>query len=104
MDMKNKRIELQKKLEELLASRNVYYQPPESVKMEYPAIRYSKIDIDSAYADNLKYNKRDVYNIVVIDKKPDNPVINKILELPYSDFDGHYISDNLNHDRIKLYY
>ena len=34
------RLELQSKLEEILGSRQVYYQPPETVKMEYPAIVY----------------------------------------------------------------
>ena len=36
------RLDLQGLLEELLESRNVYYKPPESIKMQYPAIRYSK--------------------------------------------------------------
>lgn len=36
------RLELQSKLVELLGSKHVYYQPPESVKIEYPAIVYSK--------------------------------------------------------------
>ena len=50
------RLELQSKLEELLGSRNVYYQPPESLKMKYPAIRYSKEDIDSPKTyDNLYF-------------------------------------------------
>ena len=31
------RLELQSKFEELLGSRNVYYQPPESIKMSYTA-------------------------------------------------------------------
>ena len=44
------RIELQSKLEELLGSRQVYYQPPETVKMEYPAIVYSKSNIRTARA------------------------------------------------------
>lgn len=39
------RLELQNKLEELLGSRHVYFQPPESVKMEYPAIKYSMTGI-----------------------------------------------------------
>ena len=47
------RPELQTKLEELLGNRNVYYQPPESVKIEYPAIVYSKIRIDTRSADNI---------------------------------------------------
>ena len=44
------RLDLQSKLEKLLGNKNVYYQPPESLKMEYPAIRYSRSDIDSKYA------------------------------------------------------
>ena len=102
--IKMTRLTLQTKLEELLGSKKVYYQPPESLKMEYPCIRYSKVDIDSTHADNMKYKMHDVYDIIVIDRKPDNPVIKKILELPYSSFDRHYISDNLNHDIIRLYY
>lgn len=98
------RLELQSKLEELLGSRNVYYQPPENIKMLYPAIVYSKDDIDIKYADNNNYNKINKYNIIVIDKLPDNSVINKILELPLSSYDRHYNDDNLNHDSITLYY
>ena len=98
------RLDLQTKLEELLGNDHVYYQPPENLKMEYPAIRYSKSDISSDYADDLKYRNFDVYEVVVIDKKPDNPVIKKILELQYSSFDRHYMSDNLNHDIIRIYY
>lgn len=98
------RLELQSKLEELLGTRNVYYQPPESIKMEYPAIRYSKSNISSNYADDIKYSNFTTYEITVIDRRPDNEVIRKILELPLSSFDRHYVSDNLNHDIITLYF
>lgn len=98
------RIELQSKLEELLGSRNVYYQPPESIKMNYPAIVYSKADIESTYGNNSKYSKNIRYEITVIDKKPDNSVIDKLLELPYCSFDRHYESENLNHDVLTLYF
>lgn len=95
---------LQTELEILLGSKHVYYQPPENLKMEYPAIRYSKAEITSFYADNKKYLTMNLYEIVVIDKKPDNPVIQEILEMENSSFDRHYVSDNLNHDIIRLYY
>lgn len=98
------RLELQTKLEELLGSRNVYYQPPNNMLMEYPAIRYSKSNINSRYADCMKYTTIDRYEIIVMDKLPDNNVISKILELPLSSYDRHYISDNLNHDVITLYF
>ena len=104
MSMKRTRLTLQTKLEDLLGSNHVYYQPPENLKMEYPAIRYSKNDIENTYASNIKYISRDVYDLVVIDKKPDNPVIKKLLELPYSEFDRHYVADGLNHDIIRIFY
>lgn len=100
----NNRIRLQSKLEELLGSKHVYYQPPESLKMEYPAIRYSKSTISSRHADDIKYSNFTRYEIIVLDKRPDNQVIEKILSLPLSSFDRHYVSDNLNHDVITLYY
>lgn len=104
MSTKRTRLNLQAKLEELLDSKHVYYNPPENLKMEYPAIRYSKNDIEDTYASNIKYISRDVYDLVVIDKKPDNPVIKKLLELPYSEFDRHYVADGLNHDIIRIFY
>lgn len=98
------RLELQSKLEEILGSRHVYFQPPENLKMEYPAIRYSLSDIESRYGDNVKYSTFNCYDIIVIDELPNNKAIQKILELPYSSFDRHYTSDNLNHDLIKIYF
>lgn len=98
------RIDLHNKLKELLGSANVYYQAPENLKMEYPCIRYSKSNIVSKHADNIKYSNDKCYEIIVIDKLPDNDVIDKILGLPYSLHDRHYVSNNLNHDVIILYF
>ena len=100
----NKRLELHNKLVALFCNDRVYYQPPENLKMEYPCIRYSKSDITSRHADNINYVNKTSYEIVIIDKHPDNVVIEKILELPLSSYDRHYISDNLNHDVIRIYY
>ena len=98
------RIDLQSLLEELLESRNVYYQPPESIKMQYDAIRYSKKNIESTYANDRKYSMRDCYELIVIAKLPDHPVIKKLLELPYCSYNRHYVADNLNHDVLTIYY
>ena len=44
-------------------------------------------------------------NAIVIDKKPDNETIEKILlTFLYSIFDRHYKADNLNHDVLTIYY
>lgn len=98
------RVELHSVLQELLGSSNVYYQPPESIKMQYDAIRYSKKNIDSKYANDRKYSMIDCYEIIVISRLPDNPVIKKLLSLPYCSYDRHYIADNLHHDVLTIYY
>ena len=98
------RLELHSVLQELLGSSNVYYQPPESIKMQYDAIRYSKKTIDSKYANDRKYSMIDCYEIIVISRLPDNPVIKKLLSLPYCRYDRHYIADNLHHDVLTIYW
>lgn len=97
-------LDLQNLLEDMLGSKNVYYQPPESIKMQYDAIKYSKKTISSTYANDGKYSMRDCYELIVIAKRPDNPVIKKLLSLPYCSYDRHYVADNLNHDVLTIYY
>lgn len=98
------RLELQSKFEELLNSKNVYYNPPESKKMEYDAIRYIKKDIESRYANDAAYSLLDCYEITVIARKPDHPIIKELMRLPYCSYDRHYRADNLYHDVLTLYY
>lgn len=98
------RLKLQTELEELLNSRNVYYQPPESIKMSYPSIVYSLKDIRLEHADNKSYYKSRCYEITVISAKPDPEYIDKILEFKQCRFDRHFKSDNLNHYVFTLYY
>lgn len=98
------RLDLQSLLEELLGSRNVYYDPPESTKMQYPAIRYSKKKINVVRANDTNYLMRDCYELIVISRKPDEPVIKQLLSLPYCSYDRPYTADNLHHDVLTIYY
>lgn len=98
------RLELQTTLEEILGSRNVYFQPPSSVRMQYPAIIYSRKDIEKRPADDRTYHKLPSYEVILIDKNPDSKYVEKIFDLPYCSFDRHYESDNLNHDVFTLYF
>lgn len=97
------RLELHEIFCDILGSRCVYFQPPESVKMQYPAIVYSRQDIEKDFANNSTYIQSPSYKVVLIDKNPDSVYIDKILKLPYCRFDRHYTSDNLNHDVFTLY-
>lgn len=97
------RIELQDVLESLLGSRNVYFQPPESIKLQYPAIVYCLNDIKPTHANNGKYLWNHNYTLTLIDKDPDSEFVEMILQLPLCRFDRHYKSDNLNHFVFSLY-
>lgn len=98
------RLELQKMLEEILGSRNVYFQPPSSIKMKYPAIVYSLDRIDQWHSDNDVHMSWNGYNLTYIDSNPDNENVNKLSKLPRCRFDRFYTSDNLNHYTFTLYY
>lgn len=98
------RLELQGVFEELLGTRNVYYQPPASVKMQYPAIVYSRYDIETDFAGNRPYALYTAYMVTVIDKNPDSEYVKKVAMLPMCNFDRHYVVDNLNHDVFTIYY
>lgn len=96
--------DLQKKFEDLLGSRNVYFQPPESLKMQYDAIRFSPSTPNIRYANNVKYSKMKCYEGMVISRRPEPEVVDKISDLPYTSFGEPYVADNLNHYPFTIYY
>lgn len=102
--MARSRLELHEILCDLLGSRNVYFQPPPTVMMKYDAIVYSLNDIDVKSADDMNYIRTKRYFVSAISKNPDSDLPDKLLELPYAEFDRFYTSDNLNHWAFTLYF
>lgn len=100
----NRRLELHEVLCDILGSRNVYYQPPETLKMNYPSIVYSRNDIENEYGDNLAYVQNHAYSLILIDKNPDSSFVDKLAKLPMCRFVRNYKSDNLNHDVFLIYF
>ena len=98
------RLDLQAELEELLGSRNVYFQPPASVRINYPAIVYTRSDIDNAFADDSVYMQSHFYEVTVIDEDPDSKIVDDVSKLPTCRFSRHFTSENLNHDTFIIYY
>ena len=98
------RLELQTIFETLLWSSNVYFQPPESIKMRYPAIVYSLRNFREVPADNRTYLRKRLYRVQFISRNPDNNVIDKILDMEYCTPEGRFVVDNLYHDNFDLYY
>ena len=98
------RQDLLSRFEEILGSKYVYFQPPETIKLKYPCIIYSLADIYTRNADDRHYSMQKVYNISVISRDPDNTIAESILEIPRARFDRRYVADNLYHDILTLYY
>lgn len=100
-----KRAELQTKLEEILGSNHVYFDPPESVKMQYPCIVYERDAGDINFANNNPYRFEVRYNITAISKKADNPILGTLaLSLPKIRYDRHFVSSGLHHDVFTVYF
>ncbi len=88
---------LQTLLEDTLGSRNVYFQPPESLKLSYPAIVYKLSDISTSFANNDPYLRDKIYQITLIDFSPDSSIAEKIAKLPMCKFKSCFTANNLNH-------
>ena len=109
-----KRIELHQLLVELLrpfvsdetypAEKRVYFQPPATIKMHYPCIRYSLAGDAPVYADNTRYAGMRRYTVMVIDRNPDSEIPDEVIKMPYCKLDRVYTADNLNHYTFDLYF
>lgn len=83
---------------------NVYFNPPESVKLIYPCILYKRSVGNTTYADNGPYVFKVNYQITIIDKDPDSELIKKVGMLPGCRYDRHYKAENMNHDVFDIYF
>lgn len=98
------RLKLQEELENLLGTRNVYFQPPPSLKMKFPCIVYERVRINTRFADNNPYHLHDVYQITYVDTDPDSEMPKKISKLHMSVFERMYVSDNMYHNVFRITY
>lgn len=105
------RLSLQTILEKILGTENepedkkrVYFQPPPSVKMDYPCIVYQGQSGDTQFADNQPYVVTKRYQVTVIDRNPDSIFPGKVALLPTCVYDRDYTANNLNHFVFNLYF
>lgn len=97
------RLELHEQLLKCLGKPNVYFQPPESFKLVYPAIVYKLDTIRNRNANNRVYKQNYFYQITVIDKDPDSEIVDRVSSIPTIKFNTHFKSDNLNHYIFTIY-
>ena len=99
------RLDLHNELLELLGSPNVYFQPPETLKINYPCIIYKKRGGNTRFAGNHPYKHDASYDLTVIDRNPDSDIPKRVaMHFPMCIHSRSYTSNNLNHDSFILYY
>lgn len=102
------RLALQSKLEleiiESGVSGVVYFQPPEDVRMVYPCVVYHRDSASYSHADNNPYRFEQRYELTVIDRASDSPIVDRIKMLPKTFYVRGFESDGLHHDIFNIYF
>lgn len=90
-------------LRKAVGHNRAYFQPPENLKIEYPAVVFhlSKIKVD--HANDAPYKGAREYSVMLISKEPEPEVLDKILKIPYTSLDTTYIADGMNHFVFTTY-
>jgi hypothetical protein len=87
-----------------LGNNNVYFQPPENLRMSYPCIVYRRDKMETMRADNIQYKNTTRYSVTVVDPNPDSDIAKRIANLPMCTYDRFYTADKLNHDVFKIFF
>lgn len=101
--VKLSRLRLHELLKNALGSNKVYFQPPESLKLNYPCIVYTRSNGDTLYADNGTYKFDIGYQVTLISMDPDDSILDKIAAIPMCRYDRSYKNEDLNHDVFRIY-
>lgn len=102
--LEENRMKIHDVLVDLLGSENVYFQPPESFKMEYPCFRYTRSLGEQTYADNKTYRFTPQYEVTLISRDPAPGIIKDVVEsFEMVRYNRHFVIDNLYHDVFIIY-
>lgn len=91
-------------LVDILGSSNVYFQPPPTVKLNYPCIIYELENMAIQHANNNPYRHLKRYSVTAVDQNPDSEIADKLAYLPTVQFSRAYGADYLHHTTYRLYF
>ena len=85
--------------------KELYVQPPETIKLTYPCAILVLDGIQRLKADNKNYKYDGQYSLTVMAKDPEFIDPEQLEnEQPYCKFDRMFPMDNLNHWAFTIYY
>ena len=100
-----RRLPLHEELCSILGSRNVYFRPPASVKMNYDAIVYHVSNRNDLKANDHRYRGLIAYEVSYITRDPDSEIPETLLNsFTYIEHNQTFTIDNLHHDVFTIYY
>lgn len=99
------RTELKTKFKQILGNDNVYFQPPESVKLKYDCIIYKTKAPYTQRANNKLYILQHLYQVTYITSNPVSTIPDQMLyEFPMIDRVNDFVNDGLYHYVYELYF
>lgn len=101
--MDQRQISLHHRLEDLLGSSNIYFEPPESFKLQYPCIVYSFEGYIDYQANNQTYRRMKRYALTYITRIADDPMVEKIQNMRYCNLNRPFSSADLHHYSYTLF-
>lgn len=95
--------DLRSRLIEVTGLKNVYIDPPS--RLSYPCILIQLNNKELKRADNVNnYMTHNRYNLTIISEEDTDVIVDEILTLPYANYDRSFITDNLNHTSLSIYF
>lgn len=105
----DRRLQFDEELREIqitaLGYQHTYFEPPESVRMQYDAVVYNRSTLNVRRADNKTYHARDAYEVTVISRDPETEVP-KLLQEHFERCNPgrFFVRDNLHHFPFTIIY
>jgi hypothetical protein len=99
-----RRLQFQALLESLHPGLKVYFQPPATITMVYPCIKYERDRATTEFANDRPYTFNQKYQVTLISRPPDTDIYDKLAALPKTVHDRFFVIDNLNHDVFSIYF
>lgn len=98
-----RRLALHRELVEILGNaKHVYFMPPNSTRMCYPAIVYYVGGGNDVHADNTRYIPRTTFDVTLIESDPLSSRVDAIRGLRYTSYLTSFKKDGFHQHKFKI--
>ena len=98
-----KRLALHREFVNILGNAsNVYFMPPQEMRLRYPAIVYYVGGGSDSYADNVRFLPRTTFDVTLIENDPLSAKVDAIRDLRHSSYMTSFKKDGLHQHKFKI--